>query len=186
MIRLAVVDDHELFRKGLISLLSLEKDMQVVQEFALGRQALESLADDVQIVLLDVNLPDAHGLDVCWQLIAKKPSLAVVLVTMYDESALLAFATAQPRVRVVGKEKAPSVLVETIRGLAGLARHRSARKPGQGVTLTEVEQRVLDLFRAGKSGAQIARDLGVTRATVSIHLSHIRVKFGVPSNELLR
>ena len=186
MIRLAIVDDHELFRKGLISLLALEKDLTVAQEFALGRDVLGHLSDDVQIVLLDVNLPDAHGLDICRQLIAKRPSLGIVLVTMYDEAALLAFATAQPGVRVVGKEKAPNVLVDTIRALARVTRHRISRKVVQAVSLTDVEQRVLDLFRGGNSGAQIARELGVTRATVSIHLSHIRAKFGVPSNELLR
>ena len=194
-IRVALVDDQELVRKGIGMVLDLEPDIEVVAEAANGRDALE-LVDTtaVDIVLMDVQMPEMDGL-AATRAIKEKDGPAVVILTTFERDeyifeALRAGASgfllknAPPEelidaVRVVTSGEAllsPSVTKRVIGAFADRDAPVATEPPKDLEFLTERELAVLGKIAEGLSNAEIAEALIVGEATVKTHVSNVLSK----------
>ena len=192
--RVLVVDDHPVFRDGLVALLTSLPDMQVAGAAADGPQALEAAAaGNVDVVLMDLNLPTISGIDVT-RLIGRLPNPPMVLVvTMVDDdetvvAAMRAGARGYVLKGSTGDQIAAAIRTVVAGGavlgpgvaaqvLAGAAAARPAGGPAAG--LTERESEVLALLAEGSSNAQIAHHLGLSLKTVQNYVSRILDKLQV-------
>ena len=192
--RVLVVDDHPVFRDGLVALLTSLPDMQVAGAAADGPQALEAAAaGNVDVVLMDLNLPTISGIDVT-RLIGRLPNPPMVLVvTMVDDdetvvAAMRAGARGYVLKGSTGDQIAAAIRTVVAGGavlgpgvaaqvLAGAVAARPAGGPAAG--LTERESEVLALLAEGSSNAQIAHHLGLSLKTVQNYVSRILDKLQV-------
>ena len=119
-IRVLIVDDHELLREGLKSLLSREEDMEVVGEAARGHEAI-ALARELRpdVVVLDARLPDVDGVEVCRQLQEEMPEVAVIFLTTFSEADLVLSAVRAGARGYVVKDVLGMDLKRSIRAVAG-------------------------------------------------------------------
>jgi DNA-binding NarL/FixJ family response regulator len=197
MIRVALADDQTLVRKGIRSLLELTDDIRVAVEASDGEEAIAALAStSIDVVLLDVRMPKATGLDVLAALAKKPGSPPCVLLTTFDDDAValqgirlgargfllkdVSLEQLTEAVRVVaggGTLLNPAVTERVVRGLARLDSHvPAASVPG---ALTKRELDVLRLIASGSSNKEIADALGTAEATVKNQASSIFMKLGV-------
>ncbi len=195
-IRVLLVDDHEIVRLGLRTLLSLRQGLEVVGEAGSVAEAIAEagrLAPDV--VLLDVRLPDGSGVEACREILARTPATRVLFLTSYaDQEAVVATIFAGAAGYVL-KEIASESLLRAIRAVAAgqsildpavtqpvLARMQALAQQGpqsneQG--LSPQESRVLALVAEGKTNKEIAAALDLSEKTVKNYLGHIFQKLKV-------
>jgi len=195
MIRVFLVDDHEVVRRGVADLLDRERDIEVVGEsdgavHAIGR----ILATRPDVALLDVRLPDGNGVDLCRDILSVAPGTHCVMLTAYDDdeavySAILAGATGY-----VLKDIRGNGLVESVRKAArgenlidaGL-RERVTQRMRHGQddprfdALTGREKQVLALIADGLSNKQIGAEIGLAEKTVKNYVSSVLAKLGLQS-----
>lgn len=189
--RLLLVDDHALFREGLISLLSYQDDFTVVGEAEDAASAVSRarvLAPD--IVLMDIELPGEDGIVTTQRLKAALPDLTVVMLTVRDDSETLFEALKAGAQGYLVKNVRSRELLEHLRGLAqgeaAISRRMAARildeirgetlLYGPEETLTPRELEVLELVVARLSNAEIAERLAVSEHTVKNHMKNILAK----------
>jgi two-component system nitrate/nitrite response regulator NarL len=201
-LRILLVDDHLLFRKGLARLLDAQPDFEVVGEAADGLEAVEQarrLRPDV--VLMDVAMPSSDGLEALHRIKTHLPQVQVVVLTVSDSEEDLASAIRYGADGYLLKDVQPEVLFQQLRGLgageAPLSRSLTAKVlrllqrqlerasqpatvlPLAAAALTPRESQVLALLVDGASNAAIARELGIAHNTVKNHLRSILRKLGV-------
>lgn len=196
MIRVAIVDDHAMFVSGLIAVLGRESDFNVVATYATGEQALADLDDrNVDIVLVDVNLPDIVGIQLAHRLQKKNPELGIVFLTMFSQQQTFGSRRLAPNTRFVSKDEDVPILLKSIRELAQampepayveISDSKDDDAPAVALPLTEREQEILDLYRQDNNLVQIAAKLDIRKNTVATHLKNIREKLGINTNEPLR
>ena len=189
-----VVDDHDLARAGLRSLLSGERGIQVVGEAATGQDALNlcrRMRPD--LVLMDVRMPDMNGLTVTRKIKFESPSTSVILFTMYETADYLVEALQAGAAGYLLKGASRTEIVSTVRRvLAGepvlrpelvldLLRRMSAPKAETQVhtPLTDRELDVLRLIVLGYTNREIADTLSLTVSTVKTHVEHVIRKLDV-------
>lgn len=194
--RVLVAEDHPVFREGLVALLSSLPDIQVAAAVADGGTAVERAArGDVDVVLMDLNLPDISGVAATAMITARPDAPAVLVVTMVDDddtvvAAMQAGARGYVLKGSTGDEIAAAVVTVAAGGAvfgAGVARQlltaAASRLPAGPIQtveqLTEREAEVLSLLAEGRSNAQIARSLGLTLKTVQNYVSRILDKLQV-------
>jgi NarL family two-component system response regulator YdfI len=197
-IRILIADDHEVIREGLRLILEAEDDFVVVGEAADGREAIELVRDlQPQVVLMDLRMPGMDGLTAIKQLRQQWPDLNVVILTTYNEDALMIEGLRSGARSYLLKDTKRQVLFDTLRAAArGEALLRpdvmarvigqsltapSAAKPVEGLALTDREHEVLIGVARGERSKEIAARLGITERTVKAHLASIYNKFGVDS-----
>ncbi|HYF95858.1 MAG TPA: response regulator transcription factor [Symbiobacteriaceae bacterium] len=190
-LRLLLVDDHALFREGLISLLSYQDDFVVVGEAEDAEGALakaQALAPD--IVLMDIELPGQDGVAATHRLKTELPDLTIVMLTVRDDSETLFDAIKAGAQGYLVKNVRSRELLEQLRGLArgeaAISRRMAARileeirgqtEPlGPEEELTAREMEVLELVAARLSNAEIAERLVVSEHTVKNHMKSILSK----------
>lgn len=196
-IRLLIVDNHTLFRQGLVSLLAGEPEFDVVGEASGGEQALQ-LAQSLQpdVVLMDVNMPGMDGLEATRRLLEMMPEARVLMLTVSDEEENL-FAAIQAGARgyILKNADADELLQAIQRVHAGegmlspavtlrllqTLRAGGAPSPASDLPLTSREQDVLRLLAQGVSNRQIAETLTISENTVKTHVRHILEKLGLSS-----
>ncbi|WNI26141.1 response regulator transcription factor [Streptomyces sp. ITFR-16] len=197
-IRVFLLDDHEVVRRGLRDLLGAEPGIEVVGEAATAAQALArgpALKPDVAV--LDVRLPDGDGITVCRELRSRMPDLACLMLTSFDDEDALLDAVMAGAAGYVLKQINGSDLVSAVRTVARgqsmldpatTARlMRSVRGPGADAhpederlaVLSEREHAVLDLIGEGLTNRQIAKRLYLSEKTVKNHISRLLGKLGV-------
>lgn len=189
MIRVLVVDDHQVVRQGLRSFLDLQDDITVVGEAADGAGSVteaERLRPDV--ILLDLRMPDGDGVQALRELRARGNPARVLVVTSFTEPSAVLPAVRGGAAGYVYKDIDPAALAAAIRAVhaghvllhpevAGLL---AAGEPDTGaVQLTARERQVLGELAHGRSNREIARSLAVTEKTVKTHVSAILAKLGV-------
>jgi DNA-binding NarL/FixJ family response regulator len=184
-----VVDDHQLVRAGLVTLLEAVADIEVVGEAADGRQALEvARTSEPDVVLMDLSMPVLDGIAATRQLLAEQPQLRVVALTSFSDRQRVSEMLAAGAVGYLLKDCAPDELLAGVRAaaqghapldprVAGLL--LPSRAPAPADTLSEREREVLRLTATGMANKQIARALGISERTVKVHLGNVFRRIGV-------
>jgi len=189
MIRVLVVDDHNLVRAGLITLLEAAADIQVAGEAADGRQALEvAAATAPDVVLMDLSMPVMDGVAATRRLLADRPDARVVALTSFSDRQRVTDVLAAGATGYVLKDSRPEDLLAAVRAAASghvpldprvAAALLPAREPPLADQLSEREKQVLRLVAAGLANKQIARRLGIAESTVKVHTGNIFRRIGV-------
>lgn len=196
-VRIVVVDDHRIFREGLVALLSAATDTVVVGEAGTGEEAVEIVAgSEPGVVLMDIAMPGMSGIEATRRLHATHPDVSVVMLTMLDDDdSLFAALCAGARGYLLKGADTDEVL-KTVRTVAGgdalfgaeMAERlsgffRQAEDRGMSVRpfpqLTDREREVLAQIADGHDNATIARALHISPKTVSNNVSNILTKLHV-------
>ena len=191
--RILVVDDHEVVRLGLRTLLSNQPDFLVVDEAGSAKEALvKALAHRPDVVVLDIRMPGKNGIEVCRDIKGQLPEVAIIMLTSYAEDEMLFDAISAGAAGYVLKQGGGEDLVNAVRRVAEgdalldpavtqrvLARVRRATRQEQAAAfrdLTEQELRVLGLVSQGRTNKAIARELFLGEGTVRNYVSSILSK----------
>lgn len=189
-LKIVLVDDHAIVRQGLRSILEREEDIHVVGEATTAREALVVVERSrPDIVLLDLKLStgsDTEGLAICSELTARHPGLGVLVLTTFLDDALVLEAIHCGAKGYVIKDVDTSGLVSSIRAVArdesafdsrsASVMMRSIRTAPDEPTLTEREQKVLELLAHGQSNREIGGRLYISETTVKFHVRNIMRK----------
>lgn len=194
-IRVFLVDDHQMFREGVRHRLEQEPDMVVVGEAASAQEALAKLPGAAPAILLvDIRLPDASGIQLARQLRDQGPEPKIVILSGYDfdqyvralarigvEGYLLKEAPQESLVAAIrevaggGVVLPPRIASKVIRSFASSTERREDRKVWD-LTLREIE--IVEVLHQGMRNAEIAKQLGISPRTVETHVSNIIAKLG--------
>ena len=190
-----VVDDHPVFRRGLCAVLAGETWVREVVEADCVREAVRCAADQaVDVIAMDVGLPDGDGIDATRRVLAARPDLAVLMVTMTDDQDTVARALRAGARGYALKETDPETLVDALRTVAqggvvlgprvgpavlDALRAAPATLPAPLDRLSARERQLLEQLTRGRSNAQIGRALGISEKTVRNQLSTVFTKLEV-------
>jgi DNA-binding NarL/FixJ family response regulator len=190
VIRVLLVDDHQVVRRGLRTFLEVQPDIEVVGEAADGdegvRRAEELLPD---VILMDVKMPGTDGIGALRKLREGGSKARVLVVTSFTEQRTVVPALRAGAAGYLHKDVDPDALAGAIRSVhaghvllqpevadALLAQEESGSGHGRGNALTEREREVLSLIADGRSNREIARALVLSEKTVKTHVSNILMK----------
>lgn len=195
-LRVLVVDDYELVRRGLVALLDHRQQLCVVAEADSCATAIEAAqTSQPDLVVMDVRLPDGSGIEATREIRAAHPATRVVMLTSYPDeeavfAAILAGASGYLLKQVRGRDLVAALgavgrgelLLDPVATAAVLHRLRrlAVGAPGDSVTeLSRQEQRVLRLIAEGKTNRQIAAEILLSEITVKHYVSSILAKLGL-------
>ena len=196
MIRVLIVDDHDIVREGLKQILLETGDITLGGEARTGAEAMERVrAGAWDVVILDLNLPDRPGLDVLAQIRAFAPHLPVLILSMHQQVSYAARVLKAGALGYVSKDSAREHLVQAIRKIArgerfltpafaeGLAFElMDGGGAAQHKRLSDREFQILSLIASGKPPRDIAAELNVSVKTVGAHRARILLKMGLKNN----
>ncbi|MFO8035316.1 MAG: response regulator transcription factor [Anaerolineales bacterium] len=190
-IRVVLVDDHEMVRKGLALFLKAFDDLELVGEAASGAAAIQLCSEILpDVVLMDLAMPEMDGVDTTRAIRQKFPQIQVIALTSFKEEKLVKNALEAGAIAYLLKDVSADELARAIRkahaGRATLSPdatqalvQSSNQPPIPGQDLTEREREVLALIVEGLNNAQIAEKLTVSPSTIKSHVSSILSKLGV-------
>jgi NarL family two-component system response regulator LiaR len=193
-LRLMIVDDHAVLRRGVVASLAGFEDIAVVVEAGSGEDALALCQTGMlDVVLIDLMMPGMSGIDTIRALHDRCPDVQLIAFTSFRDENMVEEALGAGAISYLLKDVAPDELAKAIR-LAGqgmpvlapaaaqsLVRALSHRQPKLGYDLTDRERQVLTLLAEGHSNQTIAERLVITPATVKFHTRSIRHKLGTTS-----
>jgi DNA-binding NarL/FixJ family response regulator len=200
-IRVLVVDDHALFRRGLQMVLEQEPDIEVVGEASDGSEAVEKSADTLpDIVLMDVRMPKRGGIDACTAIHETVPSAKIIMLTISDEEADLYDAIKAGAMGYLLKEISieevasairavhggqslisPSMASKLLTEFASMIKKTDDRQQVPTPRLTDREMEVLKLVAKGLNNRDIAKQLFISENTVKNHIRNILEKLQLHS-----
>jgi DNA-binding NarL/FixJ family response regulator len=184
-IRILAVDDHQVVRAGLASMLAGEEGIEVVGEAGSGIEAVEQYAAlNPDVVLMDLRMPKMDGVTAIETIRRKDPGARIIVMTMYEGDVDIHRALSAGAVGYLAKEVSARELATAIRSV--VAGHRALPPPvaralaefTPRVDLTPREIEVLRLVAKGLSNAEVAGALGLSAGTAKVHLQHIFRKLG--------
>ena len=193
-VRLYLLDDHEIVRRGLIDLLSGEPDFAVVGESGVATGAAAAIvASGATVAILDGRLPDGSGIDVCRDVKSADPSIRCLILTSFDDDEAVLAAVLAGADGYLLKEVRATSLVDAIRSVAAGEKLLDptvtervldrVRIPGTGASplglLTPRETEILGLIAEGMSNREIAGALFLAEKTVKNNVSGILSKLGM-------
>jgi len=191
MLKILIVDDHQVVRRGLQMTIDAEKDMRVIAEASNGTQVLDAIKKHKpDVVLMDLQMPEMNGVDALKQTRPEYPNLPILILTTFTDDAHVYAALRAGASGFLLKEMSGDDLVAAIRGAAqdkpqlhpDIARRLMARAPMPDDpfdSLTERERGILKLLARGKSNKEIAGELVLTEMTVKGYVSDLFAKLGV-------
>lgn len=197
MIRVLITDDHAIVRDGLRQVVSETDDIVVAAEAGNAAETVERLREaDVDVLVLDLNLPDRHGLDLLTQIRASNPSLPVLILSVNRETSYPVRLMKAGAAGYIAKDCAREELVAGIRAVARGEKYLSPDlatnvalhmvQHGDAVAaherLTHREFQVMLLIASGKPPREIAAELNLAVKTVGVHRAHILEKMGLRNN----
>lgn len=182
-IRVMTADDHLLIREGLAALIAAQPDIDIVGEAADGEEAIRLYAElKPDVLLLDLQMPKVHGIEVLTQIRRDFPAARVIVLTTYDFEQLASKAIAAGAQAYLLKSSVRRELINTIRSVASGRRHVDAEVANtlatyaDGESLTPRETSVLSLVAEGNSNREIGSALSITEETVKGHIKSILSK----------
>lgn len=193
-LRIFLVDDHEVVRRGVRDLLVAEADFEVVGEAGSVAQALTRIAaTQPDVAILDVRLPDGSGVELCRELRSNHPDLACLMLTSFDEDQALFEAILAGAAGYVLKLVKGVDIVQAVRragagqslldpALAGRVMDRlrkAAEEDPRLVGLSGQEHRILELLAVGMTNRQIASEMFLAEKTVKNYVSNLLAKMGM-------
>jgi DNA-binding NarL/FixJ family response regulator len=197
-VRVLIVDDHEVVRLGLRSLLEQQPTMEVVGEAATAAEAValaESLLPDV--VLMDIRLPGVSGVEACRQIKARNPRVRVLILTSYADGQLLTDAIVAGADGYILKQVGSDALITALERVAAgenlldpaltrqvFSRLKEAREQEELLAfrgLSDQEMRILARIAEGKTNKEIGDELHLSEKTVRNYVSEILAKLGLSS-----
>ena len=200
-IRVLIVDDHALFRRGLVGVLEMEKDIDMVGEAGDGAEAVDIAAETMpDVVLMDVRMPRRGGIDATRQIKENSPHTKILMLTISDEEADLydaikagangyllkeipidEVAGAIRRVNAGESTISPSMASKLMSEFATMVKKSDEKPQAAQPRLTEREMEVLKLVAKGKNNRDIAKDLFISENTVKNHIRNILEKLHLHS-----
>ncbi len=199
MIRVLIADDHAILRRGLAQIISEAGDMQVCAEAESGAQTIKLAREHaLDVVLLDITMPDRNGLDTLKQLKKEKPKLPVLMLSMHPEEIYALRAIKAGASGYLSKQSAPALLVTAIRQVAGGRRYISpavaeelagtiaegSDRPAHA-TLSDREYETMRLIASGKTLTEIAVEMHLSVKTVSVYRARLLQKMQLKNNSEL-
>ena len=196
MINVLIADDHALIRKGLKQLLDDTDDMRVIGEAENGMQAIRMVEEATyDVVLLDISMPDKHGVEVLKQIKINRPQLPVLMLSMHPEEQYALRSMKAGAAGYLNKQSAPLQLVTAIRQVASGKKYIStelaeqlANGLSQGYqellhqTLSNREYQTLCLMASGKKLSEMADIMSLSPKTVSVYRSRLLEKMKLKNN----
>ena len=197
IIKVLVVDDHALIRKGLKQILDDTSDMRITGEAETGMQAIKMVRENgYDMVLLDITLPDKHGVEVLKQIKAECPNLPVLILSMHPDDQYAMRAIKAGASGYMNKQSAPSQLVTAIRKVASGKKYISGELAEQLANeltkdsqqeishqvLSNREYQTLCLMAAGKSLSEMADIMSLSAKTVSVYRARMLEKMNLKNN----
>jgi two-component system, NarL family, response regulator NreC len=196
-LRVLLADDHTIMRQGLRLLLERQPDITVVGEASDGRQCVElAEAENPDVVIMDVGMPNLNGIEAARQIVAKRPHVAVAILSMHsDESYIIRALKAGARAYLL-KDSAESDLIAAIKAISEgksffspAISHilvedymRELERKGAEDSyelLTAREREILQMLAEGKSNKEVANILNLSLYTVETHRTHILQKLNL-------
>lgn len=194
--RILLVDDHEVVRLGLKALIERNPDMEVVAEASAASEAMtKAVAFKPDVVIMDIRLAGASGIEACREITAQLPESKVIMLTSYAEDDMLFAAIRAGAAGYVLKQAGGQEVIRAIetvaqgnslldpvlteRVFAEVRRAARAQESTAFSQLTEQERRVLLLVAEGKTNREIAEDLHLGQGTVRNYVSNILSKLGL-------
>lgn len=196
MSKILVVDDHALIRKGIKQLLEDSDDVQVAGEAESGMQAINMMRKNhFDLVLLDISLPDKHGMDVLKQLKSEQPDIKIIVLSMYPEDQYGVRTLKAGAMGYINKQSAPEKLVGAIRHVISGKKYISEALSEQLLnnligesqdlmhqSLSNREYQTLCLMSSGKSLTEISEIMKLSPKTVSVYRARMLEKMGFKNN----
>jgi len=190
-IRVLLVDDHAMVRRGLATFLKVHDDLELAGEAATGEEAIQ-LCDRLRpdVVLMDLLMPGMHGVEATRAIRRRFPAVQVIALTSFNEEGLIQDALHAGAIGYLLKDVSAGELAQAIRaahtGRGTLSPevtqtliHATSQPPALGHNLTVRERAVLALLVQGMINTEIAESLFVSPSTIKSHVSHILAKLGV-------
>lgn len=200
--KVVVIDDHPLFRRGLVELLNNHESFQVIADYDDGFEFLKSpMSTQIDLLLLDLHMPKISGIDTLRKARAVQEQLKVVIITASEDSAELFEAITLGANGYLLKDSSPETIINQLKialngdiaidatGVTMLAKHISEGSistphPHQEddiFELTEREKQTLQLITQGMSNKLIARELGISDGTVKVYVKNLLRKLNLGS-----
>jgi DNA-binding NarL/FixJ family response regulator len=193
-VRLFLVDDHEIVRRGVRDLLEAEDDLEVVGEAGTVEQALDRLPSaNPDVALLDVQLPDGSGVELCRDVRSRHPEVACLMLTSFTDDEAMFEAVVAGAAGYLLKQVRGADIVDSVRRVAAgqslldptmttrvIDRLRAAPEEDERLrSLTGQERRILTLLADGKTNRQIADEMFLAEKTVKNYVSNLLSKMGM-------
>ncbi|MGI8334299.1 response regulator transcription factor [Actinomadura scrupuli] len=193
-IRVFLLDDHEVVRRGVAAMLEAEGDIEVVGEAGSAEQALARIpATEPHVAVLDVRLPDGDGVSVCREIRSRMPQIACLMLTSFSDEEALFDAVMAGASGYVLKQIHGSDLVGAVRTLASGGSLLDPRSTGQMLqrlrdravrkdplaALSHQERQILDLIGEGLTNRQIGEHMFLAEKTVKNYVSNLFAKLGM-------
>lgn len=192
-IRILLVDDHAMVRRGLATFMKVFDDLELVGEVASGEAAIQLCAQlRPDVVLMDMVMPDMDGATTTRRLRQQFPMVQVIVLTSFKDQKLVQDALQAGAISYLLKDVSATELAQAIRAAhmgrgtlspeaAQVLIHAAIQPPALGYNLTERERAVLALLVEGLNNTEIAAKLGISPSTIKSHVSHVLAKLGVAS-----
>jgi DNA-binding NarL/FixJ family response regulator len=202
MINILIADDHTMFVDGIESILKDERGMKVVGRCYNGADVIDFIAhNDVNIVLLDVNLPDISGIEVCKKITEKYKNIKVLAISMYNEESYVSEIVNNGAIGYIlkntGREELLTAIKTVFKGenffsrevsetiMKATINRKNAEKSPQLPKLSRREKEILKMIIDGDSTQQIADSLFISIKTVESHRSNLLAKFNARNSTAL-
>ncbi len=192
-IRVMLVDDHEMVRRGLAVFLQSFDDLVLVGEAANGREAIDFLQDiDPDVILMDILMPEMGGIEAAQAIHDQHPEIKIIAMTSFEDEDLVKQAISSGVIGFLMKNTSIDELAAAIRNAAAgkptlapeaaqILMTAATRPPDPTYDLTRRELDVLEQMVEGKTNPEIADLLSISRSTVKTHVSNILGKLNVSS-----
>ncbi|MDQ1514560.1 MAG: two-component system, NarL family, response regulator DevR [Actinomycetota bacterium] len=192
-LRVFLLDDHEIVRRGVRELLEAEEDLEVVGEAGTAEEAYGRIpATRPDVAILDVRLPDGDGVQVCREIRSRHPGVACLMLTSFADDEALFSAIMAGAAGYVLKQVRGTDLVDSVRRVGRgeslldpslttrvLERLRHPPEADELAGLTGQERRILDLIAEGMTNRQIGEQLHLAEKTIKNYVSNLLAKLGM-------